>query len=267
MNYHERPELSSTQIADFVADPIRFWHLHVEQDWPKEPPTPAQKFGTDVHRMIELGGPDNIVVRIPDEVLNKQGHRKGKPYLDWLAEQPPGVATIKSNEINAFEIIWEHLNRNTFARHCMESGELEKEHFWKDSETGICCRMRTDCLLPTCIVDWKTARSTDVRKFQSEIYWLRYDLRLAFYQRGILDLTGETLPVAFIAIKNQPGYDVRPLNISDSWMRSAQDRLSRVMDQIASFEIERELDRDVVEIDEPRFATFDEQYELEGVAS
>jgi len=65
-DYHSRPELSSSQLAQFLSNPILFHHVHTLEDWPKDEPTAAMQFGTLVHTMIELGGPDRLdIVRRP----------------------------------------------------------------------------------------------------------------------------------------------------------------------------------------------------------
>lgn len=266
MNYHDRPEHSSSQIADFMDDPIAWWHIHKAKEWPKKPPTPQMKYGTDVHRMIELGGPDKIVRMIPESVLNSQGHCKGKAWTDWkhvqLSENPY-LTFLKPGELNPFQITWEHLQANRFARESIEQGQLEIKHYWTDPNSGLKCRMMVDCLRPHVCVDWKSTRSTNIRDFQNDAFARHYDVRLAFYQRGIADLTGETIPVSTVAFRNQPGYDVRPIHLSDKWILDAQDVLSRTLEQIASFEIGNYLDRPVVELDAPRYANFIHEYELE----
>jgi hypothetical protein len=32
--YHQRTELSSSQVSAFLADPIKWYHQHVAKDWP-----------------------------------------------------------------------------------------------------------------------------------------------------------------------------------------------------------------------------------------
>ena len=82
-DYHSRPELSSTQVAKFMDDPIAFYEIHITGER-SESPTDAMKFGTSVHEMIELGGPDKMpIVVIPREVLNKDGHKRGKAWTQW----------------------------------------------------------------------------------------------------------------------------------------------------------------------------------------
>ena len=104
VNYHDRPETSSSQIADFLQDEINWWHVHKKGDWPKKKITPAMEFGSRVHEMIEYRDPKAVyavmpegmvsfkddevfnvekMVEIPRRVLNAKGEKRGKAYLDF----------------------------------------------------------------------------------------------------------------------------------------------------------------------------------------
>lgn len=267
-NYHDRDELSSSQIAAFLDDPIKFYHQHVVRDWPKDEPTPAMRFGTAVHRMIELGGWEHIVREIPADVLNADGHCKGRSWTDWKAANA-AEQYLKPGERNPFAEIMANLQANQRTSRWLNFPAKSKEvqHFWTDEQSGIECRGMFDVLdfegfSQVVLVDWKTTTAVDPRGFQREICDRNYDIRLAFYRRGVMAMSGHVPDVVVIAIQNQPGYAIQPYEIPREWLDEADEQLMGVMNRIDLFRIENELDRPILTIEKPRWR-FNSSYELE----
>lgn len=263
MNYHDRPELSSSQVEDFLDDPIKWYHVHVAKDWPKDDPTPQMKFGTAVHRMIELGGPEHIAVTIPADVLNGDGHCKGKAWLDWKSEQSEGVEFIKPGVFNPFDEIWGNIHTNDFAATCLDCDRKEYQIIWEHKPTGLKCRTLVDVLLPNIIVDWKAAADISPRDFQSAAYRMHYVERLAFYQLAVEAETGERLPVVCVAIKNKAGFGVQPYEIDSEWLEKAHAKLEKTMRQIAEFDLDDHCNQQIVTLAQPGWAKYESEYELE----
>ena len=258
--YHDRPELSSTQVAKFMDDPIAFYEMHVTGERNREAPTDAMKFGTSVHEMIELGGPDKMpIVVIPREVLNKDGHKRGKAWTQWKAEQPDDALMFREGEVIPWNKIWANLLANDVCNGCIGSERKEEEFYWQDVASGLHCRAKLDVVKLSVIVDWKTCRSVDKRAFQSACHSLHYAERLSFYRRGYEEIYGERPACVAVAIENNGSYRVQPYRISESWLAKADDNLSRVLDRIANFDFEAERNKPITELDEPGYARFDEQ--------
>lgn len=310
MNYHDRPEISSSQVAAFLADPVAFYHQHVVRDWPKDPPTPSMRFGTAVHRMIELGGPEFVSCSMPEGLVEYNDDRIGmidrmieetvenpnrrlKDYQEWKKGLPATAEIvrfgeierikrfaewkrdnaekqlIKSGELNPFETIWNHLQSNTFTRRYLNrTNNREAEHFWTDDRSGLECRAKFDLIDADILIDWKSMPSIEPRAVQRTICDRNYDVRLAFYLRGIADMQhGTTMTpadcsVVVVAIENQPGYRVQPIEISKDWLAVADERLTEALEKIREFKIENELNSPVIELGMPRWR-FDSSFELE----
>jgi len=181
LTYHDRTELSSTQVAKFMDDPIAFYEMHVTGERKREAPTEAMKFGTSVHEMIELGGPDKMPIAvIPREVLNKDGHKRGKAWTQWKAEQPDDALLYKEGEAIPWTKIWVSLLANEECVPWLASDRKEEEFYWQDSASGLQCRAKLDVVDASKIVDWKTTRSVDPRGFQSACHSMHYaERRLA----------------------------------------------------------------------------------------
>jgi len=242
--YHRRPELSSSQISMFIDDRVAWYYTHKVKQWPKPKTIKAMEFGTQVHEMLEAGGPDkSLFVEVPREVLNKDGHKKGKAWLQFK-DAHPGAFFFNPGERCPILEIWENVNQNKIGVHLVEQERKEREVFWTDPATGIECKAKIDVDSDApyrCIADWKTTRSIHPRAFQSDCHRMHYPERLALYRRGMQSETGEILPVLAFAIENTGSYRVQP----------------------SAFDIEAEMDKPCVTIDAPRWSSFDSEYEVQ----
>ena len=127
------------------------------------------------------------------------------------------------------------------------------------------CRAKLDVVDANAIVDWKTTRSVDPRGFQSACHTMHYAERLSFYRRGYEQKYGERPPCVAVAIENSGSYRVQPYEISESWLSKADNNLSRVLDQIANFDVEAERNQPIIELSEPKYARFDDEFQLDQV--
>lgn len=244
--YHARPELSSSQLAAFILDPIDFHHTHIACDWPRPEPSPAMQFGTQVHELIETGQPPHIV-RIPDEVLTSNGQKRGKAFDAWKAEQPPGATLLKSTEIDWREPLWQHLRANSFTSRWLDCPQKEVSFVWTHEPTGIECRCRLDLLDEEwgLVVDWKTAADVSHRGFSQAAMRHLYHIRLAFYQQGFRELTGDTLNIVTVAIKNSRSWQVVPFEMGEDWLTVGRNDMDAAMEELAIFRMEDYLNKPI----------------------
>lgn len=262
MDYHDRPELSSSQISAFIDDPIKWHHQHVVKDWPKDEPTAAMIFGTRVHKMIELGGPDNIpLVERPPGCDFRRAEWKS-----WKAEQEKAGKEIVDS-VMEFRTIWAHLQANDYTRSWCRRPKSEKEFVisWKH-HSGVLCRTMIDVFPGDVIVDWKTSTDTSPRSFQRSICDMNYDIRLAFYRRAAWFHTGNLLPVVAVAIGSSGGFQVQPYEIPSEWLDEAEEAMDATINRMWTFDIGQYLNSRPIVIAKPswRFAN-SYQLEPEGV--
>jgi len=84
--YHARPEWSNSQFDVLAEDPLLFHARFLARTVPHESKA-CWDFGTTVHGLLSSPGSiDEIAVEIPSEVLNSQGHKKGKAWTEWRDE-------------------------------------------------------------------------------------------------------------------------------------------------------------------------------------
>lgn len=321
-DYHDLPGVSSSQIADFLDDPVYWWHAYVKKDWPRKEPTPAMRFGTICHRMLELGGPEHVTARLPESMVKateselemlrsdqlhvvpprvlKDGRRAGKAYLDWMRDlkartegfdakkhlvTDAALARIRKwddfhrenadklilshDEINPMERIWDNVQANDFARAMVNADRKEEVIKWTDAESGFDCRLMADVIFEDgthrVVNDWKTIRSISMKRLQSEFHDRHYAVRLAFYRRGVSTVLGNDWKVAITGIENNGSYRVTPIELSESWLEDADEKLTRTLHRMKTFDIDAELNQKPLKLEAPKWAKYETDYELEAV--
>ena len=240
-DYHSRPELSSSQLAQFLKDPITFHHVHTLEDWPKDEPTAAMQFGTLVHSMIELGGPDRLdIVRRPAGIDLRT--KEGKAWREANA----GRTIVTDDDWTRLERIWAHLNACKQVAKFLGTGHTEKEIFWTHKSSGVDCRAKVDMLTSGVLIDWKTTSAASEEEFISQAANMFYDVRLAFYRNGIETLTGERPQVMVVGIQSQPGHEVFPLDFTQLMDElDSEARMHRAVEDLVDFDIDQHLDRPI----------------------
>ncbi len=66
--YHATDGTSSTEIATFLEDRLKWYEIYKLGTRAKDPPTAAMRLGTFVHLMCELGGPEHVSATVPENL-------------------------------------------------------------------------------------------------------------------------------------------------------------------------------------------------------
>lgn len=242
-DYHAHDSVSSSSLADFAEDPL-LWHYRRTGLLPRKSTTSAMAFGTQVHEALEKGV-DAVCVTVPHYALNKDGHRRGKAYTEWLSEQPEGATILKEGEPNPFEFIKLHIDACPSMRPFLETPEAELSIFFQ--AFGVDARCRIDAISKHGVIgDWKTTRTITEYGFRREMAKMKYPLRLALYQLGVEAYTGEVLPVVCNAIENKPPYFVRSFEIDPEWLAYERGQIAKLLPAMESFDVCKYLDQPIV---------------------
>lgn len=145
--YHQRTELSSSQVSAFLTDSVKWYHQHVAKDWPRDEPTDAMQFGTNVHLMCAAGGVDAlpIVARLPGADFRKA------EWKQWKAEQEASGKEVVDS-VEPYERIWHHLQASEWTKNVLDSCDMEVEHIWDDEILGPCrCKFDAESPRPSSI--------------------------------------------------------------------------------------------------------------------
>lgn len=196
MNYHDRPEVSATMLKSMTKGWRHFEAEHITRT-ARRAETPALMLGTAIHAaLLEPVVFARDYVTCPPECSD----RRTKAYKEW-AEENDGKTILSFSDRCVIERAVDACLRNvSIQRLLMASGQIEREFFWRDSETEIDCRAKIDKALPSVLVDVKTTDDASPQSFAKAIGTFRYDLQAAHY----LEATGADTFIFLVVEKTEP---------------------------------------------------------------
>lgn len=117
----------------------------------------------------------------------------------------------------------------------LTGGAAEETWEWVDPETGIRLKGRTDYVGAMGLIDLKTTRSIQTRRFASQVASLGYLVKMAWYQWGLELATGCTPPpVYLIAVQLDPYVDVACYQLSDLDLMRARETVRGMLRTLAA---------------------------------
>lgn len=239
--YRDLAAISQSDLKACYDNPQLYYEVRVAKTRPPRPPSDSQEWGRKCEARIQgkevLELPSNLIV-IPQDVLNKQGHRKGKAYDAWKKEQPDDAELWTEAEVAA-----EHRKVRCFdeavaniAGHGPANAMLNsptrlwsQRYRWWDPEYGLEFKCEMDIIDPTLrsIVDVKTANDVKLRSFESDLLNWGYDIQAAHYLRAARLAYPEIddWVYAWIVIANQPPYNCEVFQATDPLLELGESRL------------------------------------------
>lgn len=224
VEYHARPELSSTGARRILDSPARFrW----EQQHRVE--STAFDIGHTVHAKVLGVGPR--VVEIPDEHLTPSGNVSTKAAtVAWMTEQrAAGLVPIGPADAARIDGMVESVLAHAGARRILEQPDADAEvsAFATDPETGVECRARFD-LLATTAADLKTTTgSASTVGFGRDAAKYGYPIQEAHYLDVLEWITGERRPLVFVVVEKKPPYLVAVHHLDEGTRLVARELASR----------------------------------------
>lgn len=174
--------------------------------------SPATKFGSLVHTLVLE--PDDWKSRYvidpgPGELfLDKKGnvaksHRGTDAWSEWVKSQNGRVILTPEEKAKADDCA-ASVRRSPQAM-ALLAGKAQREVTIVWDDNGLMCKARIDILCDT-IADLKT--TGNVYEFEKSIGNFGYHRQAAFYRRGVRQVLGKELSVAFIAAESEAPYEV-----------------------------------------------------------
>ncbi|HUT88721.1 MAG TPA: PD-(D/E)XK nuclease-like domain-containing protein [Thermoguttaceae bacterium] len=228
--YHARSEWSNSQIKTLRESPPLFYGCHVARP-PLWPPEEKQcwDLGTVAHACLTSpGGIDGVVVEIPADVLNSQGHRKGGAWLQWKAEHADRLM-LTAAEMAGIRSMVRNVYDHPEARKLLRS-ILHQEHtiVWHDDETGLDFRARPDLICNgdkhgVTLTEFKTTRQHDPRWFGGDAVKFGYHHQLTWYEDGLEAFGYPVRDHRIITANNRPAYECRVYRLPDALLELARE--------------------------------------------
>lgn len=233
--YHaDTLRVSRSQLIDFMTSPWLYYRRHLLRDpeW-QQKPTEAMDFGVVVHAAVLEGKRlEDLVYVIPDDVLNADGHRKGKAWQQWamLHEDRP---CVKEKDLVQPRAMFQSIMDSPAAMQLLHHPAAQKELTVHWEHDGVELRTRLDCLIPgECIVDLKTARSCDLGAIESSLEWDGYWLQAGCYRAAVEALTGERLPFRFVFVEKSIPYRTVVVEMDTGWIDDGQAEIEAALDRL-----------------------------------
>lgn len=155
-----------------------------------------------------------------------EGDRRSKAWLEFKAEHE-GQTILKAAEADECAAMAQAVRQHPLVQPYLDGGVFERPIFWTDPETGIGCKAKPDWVMPDdrIVLDLKTARGIEARRFGTEAARMGYHLQLAHYANGITHALGWTpLRQLLVAVEKAAPYDVAVFEIGpDEAYLAAQD--------------------------------------------
>lgn len=110
----------------------------------------------------------------------------------WLSDQRPDAVITTEEEVEMITGIIDGLMERIDGPELFQRGRPEVSGFYRDPETGIKLKVRPDFLSlnSNLLVDLKSARTSERRRFGSNSFSDRYDFQMAMYRQGVMAISG-----------------------------------------------------------------------------
>ncbi len=196
------------------------------------PDTPALALGRVTHTLVFE--PD-LFER--DYAVWEGGARRGKEW-DAFKEAHCDQTIFKPDELDAAVEMAETVRRCPLVQPYLDGGLFEKAIEWTDSATGLRCKGRPDWLLPDerILLDLKTARSIEGRRFGAAAAAYGYHLQLAMYKAGVTAALGwEPARVIIVAVEKDAPHDCGVFELDQDALYAGAEEVAELLWAVKHF--------------------------------
>lgn len=262
--YHSRREyVSSSPLVHMAKSPKHFF-----QAWqtPTESTTSMDR-GTFMHKLILEQDISKYVAR----PLNEKGdlvRSNSKEYALFLAANE-GKTPIHPDLFNEAMAILNAVCENKTFMKLHAISEVEMSIYGKHAETGLPIKARADMLARdfSFILDVKS--TSDIARFEKQIFALCYDVRLAHYASVIKAATNSDVRNRyFLAIEDKAPFGSKLFKLSPGAVEASEIKHSAWMNEIAACKADNKwpgFSEGVIEVERPAYLPV-EEIDFGGVA-
>lgn len=229
----EGRSVGNSGLSVFLKSPELYDALFVSRTI--EPPVKATTdYGNAVHDAVLCGGGFSaLCMRIPANVLAKNGARNGKAWDEFEAANADKVL-LKDSEYDAIRVLYDSILKHPKARAILEAdGPVENNWRWYDDACGLWRRARLDKFTGYVIGDIKTCLNVHPQAFVKSVVTYGYYRQSAYYQDAIEAETGERPPVVFIAVEKRPPYRTRCYDLTDTFVDLGSHEIAAGLQRLA----------------------------------
>lgn len=176
MNYFEAPGVNWSSLKHMRDSPMAYKYA-IENP---QPDKEAFAIGRAIH--CQVFEPEEFARRF---VTWYGGTRRGKEWDEFVAEHD-GFTILKATDAQLVQYVANAVCSHPLAAQYIGGGTVEQPIFWQDPDTGLRCKAKPDLIRPDkrILLDLKSCRSADGRRFGAESARFGYHHQLAHYSAG-----------------------------------------------------------------------------------
>lgn len=233
LGYHDRPEISRSNLKVFKSSPREYEAMFVTETLPEFTGNAATAIGSFTHQQLLEPDLSSIAKIIPKSVLGKNGARSTNAYKEWCVENE-GFVFLKQDEydtaMRAAVAIRKEIGRMIDHPRAMR----EREIYWTHEVTGLKLRAKLDLIVPTSqgwhIPDIKTTANLDRFKYDiSDGLWLQH----AHYTAAVRAEFGEDADFWFAAVEKSGVFRTRAIGLDEDRAAMAKRRWEELLVDLA----------------------------------
>ena len=226
--YHERPELSSSQLRKFMKSPYSYIKSLERHD----EPTDAMRFGSAAH--LALLQPDEFGNQVIVAPQCDRRTKEGKAIWEtFQASVKPGTLILKEVEWKqASQMANEIRGSREFAPWVADHRHVEIAGF--ATIDGIECRIKPDMLGKGWMLDYKTTTSCSAAAFNHSVMSFGYVVQAAFYCIVAEAIDGEPMTeFYFIAQEKAAPYEWKMYRLDALYLQHAKNEVREALKRFA----------------------------------
>lgn len=207
--------LSVSGAKTILKSPARF---HWERQHGR-PNTKSFDFGHAAHAKVLGVGLE--VATVPADLLAKNGAASTAAAKEWAADATArGAVILKAEDVARVDAMAAELATHPIASALFRDGTPEQSIFWRDDDTKVMLRGRTDWVTRLksgrpVVVDYKTADDANPDEFRWDAGRYGYHMQDAWYREGMDTLTGESHAFLFVVQEKTAPFLVSVIELDD----------------------------------------------------
>lgn len=228
--------ISASGLVEMMKSPYHF-HEYCRGNAPDM--TPSQTLGTLIHAaLLEPKRFRRFMALKPD--FNRRTNEGKRDHEAWMKLHENHIV-VDQHQFEVLTSVLESVEKNPELVGYLSQGHKEISGFFRDPHTGLKCRLRPDLLIPAdtvesmpaIIIDVKSTRCAEERKFFYSVEEYHYDMKAAFYLHGASIISGQ--PIEFfkwVAVENVPPYVVSVFDVDQATLETGKWKFRTKMKQL-----------------------------------
>lgn len=224
LNYGAIDAINQSSLKHIAKSPLHYKHA-LEN---KIKQTASMFRGTAAHTAILEP------VRFMKDYAVFDGERRAGKKWDAFEAENSHKTIIKESEFNTAMAMRDAVHSDPVARQYVTALEVEAVMVWRDAETGLLCKGRTDGIKRTpVIVDVKSAKDVSAHWFAKQAANLNYHLQASFYSDGYEVITGDEPEYVIVAVESAAPHDVVVYRLDEDVIANGRNAYRDMLKKVA----------------------------------